>query len=143
MVGTEKVVYPENWSPYTPLRDSVILRPLNQSERVSTGGVIMPQDCEVQKAEGIVLAVGPGTVFEIPPHVWDKFISGLNHNLEGIELICGALERACVPHKPDFTVGDVVFFPPWLAQWERHSALGLEFCCIHASQILGIYKESK
>src|ERR1700719_2930932 len=138
MAGTEKVIYPENWCPYTPLRDSVILRPLTQSERISTGGVIMPQDVEVQKAEGIVLAVGPGTAFEIPKHVLQEFVLNLHLTVEGIQLICGALERACAPRKPDFAVGDVVFFPPWLAQWERHSALDLEFCTIHASQILGI-----
>jgi co-chaperonin GroES (HSP10) len=142
MTGSEQVFYPEGWCPYTPLRDSVILRPLNQRERVSTGGVILPQDCEVQKAEGIVLAVGPGTAFEMPPHVIQDFVLNLHLSVEGIELICGALERACVARKPGFAVGDVVFFPPWLAQWERHSALNLEFCCIHASQILGIYKES-
>jgi co-chaperonin GroES (HSP10) len=143
MTGTEKITYPENWTPYQPLRDFVILRPLNYAERVSSGGVIMPQDAEIQKAEGIVLAVGPGTPFEIPKHVLSAFILNLHQSVEGIELICGALERACNPHTPEFALGDTVFFPPWLAQWERHSALDLQFCCIHASQILGIYRETK
>lgn len=143
MMSTEKVVYPENWSPYSPMRDFVILRPLNYAERVSSGGVILPQDAEVQKAEGVVLAVGPGKQFEIPKHVLAAFVLNLHQSVEGIELICGALERACAPHAPDFAIGDMVFFPPWLAQWERHSSLGLEFCCLHASQILGTYKENK
>jgi co-chaperonin GroES (HSP10) len=135
--------YPDDWTPYTPLRDSVILRPLNTGERKSTGGLIIPDGTEVAKAEGIVLAVGPGVSFDIPVAVLKRFVAGLHQTIEGIELITGALERACAPTPPAFAVGDVVFFPPWLAQWERHQAIGLEFCCIHAGQILGVYQSPK
>ena len=132
--------YPDNWTPYTPLRDSVILRPLNTGERKSTGGIIIPDGVEVAKAEGIVLAVGPGVDFTILEDVLSRFVLGLHQSVEGIELIIGTLARACAATPPNFSVGDMVFFPPWLAQWERHQAIGLEFCCIHAGQILGVYK---
>jgi co-chaperonin GroES (HSP10) len=126
--------YPLNWTPYTPMRD--------RGERKSTGGLIIPDGMEVSKAEGIVLAVGPGVDFTIPDEILSKFVNSLHFTVEGIELVIGHLARACAATPPNFAVGDMVFFPPWLAQWERHQAIGLEFCCIHAGQILGVYRSN-
>ena len=70
MFNTE---YPAGWTPYTPLGDSIIIRPLTKEETFSSGGVLLPGTAEVTRAEGVVLAVGPGIGFEIPERIIREF----------------------------------------------------------------------
>src|ERR1700678_2270018 len=138
--------YPQDWTPYTPLGDKIIVRPLTKEETFSSGGVLLPGTAEVTRAEGVVLAVGLGIGFEIPKHILRSFVWNLqdeDFSGEGIDDILDCLNNSCLPLPSEFAVGDIVFFPQWLANWQRHLDLKLEFCNIHAGQILGIYREAK
>ena len=137
--------YPESWTPYTPLGDTIIVRPLTKEETFSSGGVLLPGTAEVTRAEGVVLAVGPGIGVEIPKRIKAKvceLIDWYDVNLSD-RAVLQALDDACAPTPSEFAVGDIVFFPQWLANWQRHLDLDLEFCNIHAGQVLGIYREAK
>jgi Chaperonin 10 Kd subunit len=138
--------YPQDWTPYSPLGDTIIVRPLTKEETFSSGGVLLPGTAEVTRAEGVVLAVGPGIGFEIPGRILGALVEELydaDFAHESVSDIIDCVKEACRPTLSEFTVGDIVFFPPWLAQWQRHLDLDLEFCNIHAGQILGIYREAK
>jgi co-chaperonin GroES (HSP10) len=137
--------YPQDWTPYSPLGDTIIVRPLTKEETFSSGGVLLPGTAEVTRAEGVVLAVGPGIGFEIPAHVKRRmrvFTEKWFTTAPG-DYVSSMIEALGKPEPSEFAVGDIVFFPPWLAQWQRHLDLDLEFCNIHAGQILGIYREGK
>jgi len=135
-------VYPINWTPYTPLKNNLILRPLTYDETITSGGVLLPQTAGVQKAEGVVLAVGPGVEFEIPKHIWDEFYWSIvsNEGFGAAKITRERLRSACAPIPPFYSIGDLVYFPPWLAQWEQHFDTGLEFCRIDANQVLGVIR---
>jgi Chaperonin 10 Kd subunit len=137
--------YPDLWCPYTPLGDTIIVRPLTKEETFSSGGVLLPGTAEVTRAEGVVLAVGPGIWFEIPKRIIDSFCHelGYTEDITTVHHAKSLLALACAPEPSEFAVGDIVFFPQWLANWQRHLDLDLEFCNIHAGQILGIYREAK
>lgn len=44
---------------YRPLHDRVLVRRV-ESEKVSTGGIVLPEDAQEKPDQGIVVAVGPG-----------------------------------------------------------------------------------
>jgi co-chaperonin GroES (HSP10) len=135
--------YPQDWTPYSPLGDTIIVRPLTKEETFSSGGVLLPGTAEVTRAEGVVLAVGPGIGFDVPKRILSEFHGAvvINAGFDSADIALRALKRACEPLPSEFAVGDIVFFPQWLANWQRHLDLDLEFCNIHAGQILGIYRE--
>jgi co-chaperonin GroES (HSP10) len=118
---------------------------LTKAETYSSGGVLLPGTVEVTRAEGVVLAVGPGIGFEIPKRIFNSIRREVQWIFDGetADSLMDRILRACAPPPSEFAVGDIVFFPQWLANWQRHLDLDLEFCNIHAGQILGIYREAK
>ena len=46
---------------FRPLRDRVVIRRVEQEAKTS-GGILLPDSAKEKPAQGVVLAVGPGTV---------------------------------------------------------------------------------
>lgn len=122
-----------------PLGDRVLVKVVAR-ERVTTGGVILPDQAREQSDRGLVLAVGPGTPFDAPPlarlrSTGAKAVEG--ETGWGVHVPEDDTVEVLAAHRPlPVQPGEVVLFSPYAGSKVTHGKD--DYLLLREHDILGV-----